>query len=157
MRNSVINTVLLFSAAWVLVPKYGLTGYAVSETIGIGAQYWNHRATKKLLGQSANYRGALPWVVLLVPPLFAPAVDFPYNVLCVSIPLLILAVPQSRREVIRQVRMVTEGTRLRGKLGRRGKGTQTQQAQSAASTPAAAATPGSTQTTDSQADAGALT
>ena len=157
MRNSVINTVLLFSAAWVLVPKYGLTGYAVSETIGIGAQYWNHRATKKLLGQSANYRGALPWVVLLVPPLFAPAVDFPYNVLCVSIPLLILAVPQSRREVIRQVRMVTEGTRLRGKLGRRGKGTQTQQAQSAAPTPAAAATPGSTQTTDSQADAGALT
>ena len=77
MRNSIINTVLLFSAAWVLVPKYGLTGYAISETIGIGAQYWNHRATKKLLGQSANYRGALPWVVLLVPPLFAPARPLP--------------------------------------------------------------------------------
>jgi O-antigen/teichoic acid export membrane protein len=158
LRNSVINTVLLFAAAWVLVPRYGLTGYAISETVGIGAQYWNHQATKKLLGRSANYRGALPWVILLVPPLFAPATPFPYNVLCVAIPLLILAVPQSRREVVRQVRMVTEGTRLRGKLGRKGKGAHSESAGSGG-TPAAAAAvgPGSSQTTDSQADAGALT
>jgi O-antigen/teichoic acid export membrane protein len=154
MRNSVINTVLLFSAALILVPRYGLTGYAISETIGIGAQFFNHHATKKLLGQSANYRGALPWVVLLVPPLFAPAVEFPYSVLCVAIPLLILTVPQSRREVVRQVRMVTEGTRLRGKLGKRGKGVSTG---SGTSAPAAAVGTGSAQTTDSQADAGALT
>jgi PST family polysaccharide transporter len=157
MRNSVINTALLFSAALILVPRYGLTGYAISETIGIGAQYFNHQATKKLLGQSANYRGALPWVILLVPPLFAPAVEFPYSVLCVAIPLLILAVPQSRREVVRQVRMVTDGTRLRGKLGKRGKGAHSVSTGSGTSGPAAAVGTGSAQTTDSQADAGALT
>jgi hypothetical protein len=78
----------------------------------------------------------------------------------VAIPLLILAVPQSRREVVRQVRMVTEGTRLRGKLGKRGKGgrgAHSGSAGSGTSAPAAAVGTGSAHTTDSQADAGALT
>jgi hypothetical protein len=78
----------------------------------------------------------------------------------VAIPLLILAVPQSRREVVRQVRMVTEGTRLRGKLGKRGRrssGAHSVSTGSGTSGPAAAVGTGSAQTTDSQADAGALT
>jgi PST family polysaccharide transporter len=120
MRTSAINMVLIFAAALLFVPHLGLTGYAISETVGVAAQYANHRATKRMLGRSADYRGALPWVVLLVPPLFAPATHLPWSVILVAVPLAILAVPGPRREVIRQVKMVTEGTRVTDLLRRRG-------------------------------------
>jgi O-antigen/teichoic acid export membrane protein len=121
LRNSAISAGLLFAAAFLLVPHFGLRGYAIAETIGISTNYLTHRAAKKILGGGVSYRKSIPWLIVLIPPLFSPATSAPLSFVFIAIPLVAFAIPWMRHELIAQIRIVSEGLgRRKGGGGGRG-------------------------------------
>ncbi|HXY28158.1 MAG TPA: oligosaccharide flippase family protein [Acidimicrobiales bacterium] len=107
--GTLLNLVLTFVLALVLVPALGINGYAVATVIGIVAWIHVHRTARKV----APFR-VWPTIRLsigLVPVALFPLVPWPFSLL-LCLPLVVVcAVPQVHRELLGHVHLVWSGLR----------------------------------------------
>jgi PST family polysaccharide transporter len=71
----VLHMLLFTGSALVLIPRFGLVGYGLAEVVAIASYPAIHRRTARIVG--ITYRGTVPWLVALVPPLFAAVLPIP--------------------------------------------------------------------------------
>lgn len=92
-----LNVALLAGAALVLVWRFGLVGYGYAETIALCSYWVIHAQLLKFMRPS--YGAVALWLVAYIPPLFAPLVD-PAWVPLLWLPwLVVVLLPQSRRQI----------------------------------------------------------
>lgn len=96
-RASVLHLVVLAVAAVVLVPPFGVLGYAAAGGVALVSTVVTHRATTTVAPM--RYRRMTPVLVVLVPPMLAPLAPFPGSLLTLVPALLALVLPATRREV----------------------------------------------------------
>jgi PST family polysaccharide transporter len=99
-----VMIVVFFGSASLLVPRYGLVGYGLSEVAAFSSYWVVHRAARRVT--RVSYRSVVPWLAAFGPPLFAPLVPGLWRaVLCLSLLLIVLS-PARRRELLGYVRYI---------------------------------------------------
>lgn len=109
--TNLVALVLLYAGGLLLVPTLGLPGYGLTETLALAAQWVSHRAMRRAVPGGLDYRPALPLLAVLIPPLFFPAVPWPWRLVLLLPPALVLAHPRSRAQLRAQLaQLVRAGT-----------------------------------------------
>ena len=99
-----VMIVVFFAAASLLVPRYGLVGYGLSEVVAFSSYWVVHRAARRVTRMS--YRSVVPWLAAFGPPLFAPLVPGLWRaVLCLPL-VAILGSSARRRDVVEYARHI---------------------------------------------------
>ncbi|MBA2624740.1 MAG: oligosaccharide flippase family protein [Acidimicrobiia bacterium] len=97
VRMRVAQLGVLVVASVVLVPSIGITGYGVGEALRSVAFGLTHFEIRRIY--RPDYRPALPWLVAVVPPLFAAWCPLPWNLVLFLPAVVVLAVPGNRRTI----------------------------------------------------------
>lgn len=106
--TNLLALALLYCAGVVLVPRLGLRGYAITETLALAAQYVNHRAMRQVITGGVDYRASLPWLIAFLPPLFFPAVPWPWRLALLASPVAGVLSPGMRADARRQLTVLRE-------------------------------------------------
>jgi PST family polysaccharide transporter len=92
-----IHVFLFYLSAALLVPRYGISGYAWSEVIVLPVYAVIHLQVKTFF--RPNYRKVFPWIVVFTPPLFGPLLPTKF-VLLLWLPLILsFCLPQFRTQL----------------------------------------------------------
>lgn len=95
---------VFFVAASLLVPRYGLVGYGLSEVVAFSSYWVVHRAARRVTRMS--YRSVVPWLAAFGPSLFAPLVPGLWKaVLCLPL-VAVLGSSARRRDLVEYARHV---------------------------------------------------
>jgi PST family polysaccharide transporter len=102
-----LQLLFLVAAALVLVPRYGIVGYGMSEAVRLVAFVAVDRSLRPVFVPS--YRRVLPWLAAWLPPLACPWVDARYWPLLFAGVVVVVATPAGRRDVRRLLAPVIAG------------------------------------------------
>ena len=92
-----ISTAILALGSLALVPAIGAVGYGLAAILSVLSVVYLDRAVRRLVDFS--YREMLPFAIALLPPLLAPLVALPYEILLFVPMAAVLAIPRTRRQV----------------------------------------------------------
>ncbi|MFO7271326.1 oligosaccharide flippase family protein [Sphaerobacter thermophilus] len=94
-----VHVVLFVLGAWIMVPRVGFIGYGLSEVLALGGYAVLHFRISRLFAFS--YREVMPWLVAMIPPLFALHFE-PGARLLFWLPLIVVALLPHQRQMIAQ-------------------------------------------------------
>ena len=95
--TNAVHMLLFAGGSLLLVPHVGLWGYGLAEVVALLSYAVIHRQVSKLF--PVSYDRTWPWLLALIPPLFAVFVPFPWG-LVLWLPLLAVPLwPQRRRQI----------------------------------------------------------
>lgn len=99
--SNVVHVALLALGIGLAVPRFGLVGYGMGEVLALGGYLVLHLRLMRIFRFS--YASVLPWLISLVPPLFAVLVPLDLRPL-LWLPLGVVAVlPGNRRQIRKYV------------------------------------------------------
>lgn len=94
---NVAALLLTFLAALLLVPPFGLMGYAVAQLVALTAMFLKNLELRRMTG--VTYRRARPWLVATAPLVTLPLLPPWIWPAALAIPLIVVLLPAPRREL----------------------------------------------------------
>lgn len=95
----VVQVALSVGSAFVLVPRYGVVGFGLSEVVRAAGFVVIDRAVREVI--TPRYRTAATWLVVLSPWLFAPWLGWPVGAVLFLPAVALALVPRERAEAVR--------------------------------------------------------
>lgn len=92
--GDILNTLIVFGAAFWLVPLLGIDGYGVATIVSTVAWLVVYRQARRI--ERFNPYRPIPWIAALVPPVLSPLLPWPANLILLA-PLLLVFVVRDMR------------------------------------------------------------
>ena len=93
----VLSAILVFGAAYLLVPPLGIDGYGVAAIVATAGWLLVYRQAMRI--QSFDPYRPVPWLVALVPPVLSPLLPWPANLVPLASLALLAVVPEMRNQL----------------------------------------------------------
>jgi len=97
-KFNLLHVGMLAVLTFLLVPYFGLNGYAWAEVATIGTYYAIHRNVSESL--NVDYREPFFYTLICVPAMFAPMLSFPWALLLLLPLLLFLVMSKPRNQIV---------------------------------------------------------